>query len=167
MAPSTNPKPDVVRAEAAIAKLAAAFPSVTEENPWGHRAFKVRGKTFLFLGADGDGVSFSVKLPESGVAALALDFTEPTHYGLGKSGWVTARFARERDVPLPVVREWLDESYRAIAPAKLVATLGGAAPQGHAVKPAKRTKKTKKTKKAPAPPKARAKAPAKRRAKRA
>ena len=164
MVASTQPKPDVVRAEAAIAKLAAAFPGVTEENPWGHRAFKVRGKTFLFLGADGDGVSFSVKLPESGVAALALDFTEPTHYGLGKSGWVTARFARERDVPLPVVREWLDESYRAIAPAKLVATLGGAAPGGPKAKPARQTKKTKQ---APAPPKARAKVPAKRRAKRA
>lgn len=126
MAPSTQPKPDVLRAEAAIAQLAAAFPGVTEEHPWGHRAFKVRGKTFLFLGADADGVSFSVKLPVSGDAALALDFTEPTHYGLGKSGWVTARFARERDVPLPVVRDWLDESYRAIAPAKLVATLASA-----------------------------------------
>lgn len=126
MVASTQAKPDVQRAEAAIAKLAAAFPGVTEEHPWGHRAFKVRGKTFLFLGADGDGVSFSVKLPASGDAALALDFTEPTHYGLGKSGWVTARFARARDVPLPVVREWLDESYRAIAPAKLVATLAGA-----------------------------------------
>lgn len=128
MVASTQPKPDVLRAEAAIAKLAAAFPGVTEEHPWGHRAFKVRGKTFLFLGADGDGVSFSVKLPASGDAALALDFTEPTHYGLGKSGWVTARFTRARDVPLPVVREWLDESYRAIAPAKLVATLAGATP---------------------------------------
>ena len=108
MVASTKPKPDVLRAEAAIAQLAQAFPGVTEEHPWGHRAFKVRGKTFLFLGADASGVSFSLKLPASGIAALALDFTEPTHYGLGKSGWVTARFARERDVPLPLVREWLE-----------------------------------------------------------
>jgi predicted DNA-binding protein (MmcQ/YjbR family) len=110
---------ELVKVEAAIAKLAAAYPDVTEENPWGHRAFKVRGKTFLFLGSDAAGVFFSLKLPASGVAALALDFTEPTHYGLGKSGWVTARFPRARDVPLPLVKEWLAESFEAIAPAKL------------------------------------------------
>jgi len=117
MVARTKPKPDVARAEAAIAKLALAYPDVTEENPWGHRAFKVKKKTFLFLGADADGVSFSVKLPHSGAAALALEGTEPTHYGLGKSGWVTARFVRGRDVPLPLVSEWLDESYEAMAPA--------------------------------------------------
>lgn len=117
----TKPKPDVAKAEAAIAKLALAYPDVKEENPWGHRAFKVRNKTFLFLGADGAGVSFSLKLPHSGVAALSLEYTEPTHYGLGKSGWVTARFARGRDVPLPVVAEWLKESYESMAPAKRAA----------------------------------------------
>ena len=118
MVAPTKPKPDVAKAEAAIAKLALAYPEVVEENPWGHRAFKVRKKTFLFLGADADGVSFSVKLPHSGAAALSLEGTEPTHYGLGKSGWVTARFTRARDVPLPLVSEWLKESYEAIAPAK-------------------------------------------------
>jgi predicted DNA-binding protein (MmcQ/YjbR family) len=119
---STKPKPDVAKAEAAIAKLALAHEDVTEENPWGHRAFKVKKKTFLFLGSDADGVSFSVKLPHSGAAALALEGTEPTHYGLGKSGWVTARFARGRDVPLPLVSEWLTESYEAIAPKRLTKT---------------------------------------------
>jgi len=160
MVANTKPKPDVLRAEAAIAKLAAAFPAVTEENPWGHRAFKVKNKTFLFLGADAEGVSFSVKLPESGDAALALDFTEPTHYGLGRSGWVTARFARERDVPLPVVREWLDESYRAIAPAKLVATLDGAAPGPKKAAPARAKKAAPARAKKAAPARAKKAAPA-------
>jgi predicted DNA-binding protein (MmcQ/YjbR family) len=118
MVQATKPKPDILKAEAAIAKLALAYPDVQEENPWGHRAFKVRKKTFLFLGADAAGVAFSVKLPHSGLAALSLDYTEPTHYGLGKSGWVTARFTRGRDVPLPLVAEWLEESFEAIAPAK-------------------------------------------------
>ncbi|HWP04932.1 MAG TPA: MmcQ/YjbR family DNA-binding protein [Polyangiaceae bacterium] len=121
MVQPTKPKPDALKAEAAIAKLALAYPDVIEENPWGHRAFKVKKKTFLFLGADGEGVSLSVKLPHSGVAALSLEYTEPTHYGLGKSGWVTARFTRGSDVPLPVVAEWLKESFEAIAPAKLKA----------------------------------------------
>jgi predicted DNA-binding protein (MmcQ/YjbR family) len=118
MAQQGKPQPDVLKAEVAIAKLALAYPDVKEENPWGHRAFKVRNKTFLFLGADAAGVSFSVKLPHSGVAALSLEFTEPTHYGLGKSGWVTARFTRGRDVPLPLVGEWLDESFESMAPKK-------------------------------------------------
>jgi predicted DNA-binding protein (MmcQ/YjbR family) len=118
-----KPKPDIARAEAAIAARAAAFPETTEDQPWGHRAFKVKGKTFLFLATEGGGLSVSVKLPESGVMALELPFAEPTGYGLGKSGWVSARWSSGKDVPLPLVKEWLDESYRAIAPKKLVATL--------------------------------------------
>lgn len=119
-----KPKPDLARAEAAIAARATAFPETTEDRPWGHRAFKVRGKTFLFLAAEGGSLSLSVKLPESGVMALELPFAEPTGYGLGKSGWVSARFANGKDVPLALVAEWLEESYRAIAPKKLSALMG-------------------------------------------
>ena len=44
---------------------------------------------------------------------------EPTGYGLGRSGWVTARFGPGDDVPLDLIRRWLVESYRAVAPKKL------------------------------------------------
>jgi predicted DNA-binding protein (MmcQ/YjbR family) len=137
-----KPKPDIARAEAAIAARAAAFPETTEDQPWGHRAFKVKGKTFLFLATEGGSLSLSLKLPESGVLALELPFTEPTGYGLGKSGWVSARFTAGKDVPLLLIGEWLDESYRAIAPKKLVATLtdsgvaSKAAPKAIAKRPA-------------------------------
>jgi predicted DNA-binding protein (MmcQ/YjbR family) len=114
---------DIARAEEAIASAAASHPEVVEEGPWGHRAFKVRRKTFLFLVADAEGLSFSVKLPSSAKAALRLGFTAPTEYGLGKAGWVTARFAPDDPIPLATVREWLDESFRAIAPKKLGAGL--------------------------------------------
>jgi predicted DNA-binding protein (MmcQ/YjbR family) len=117
----TKPKPDIARAEAAVAAQAMAYPEATEDNPWGHRAFKVRGKTFLFLSTESSGLSISVKLPESGVLALELPFAEPTGYGLGKSGWVSAKWSAGKDVPLSLVREWLDESYRSIAPKKLSA----------------------------------------------
>lgn len=120
---STKPDPDTARAERRIAGLASAYPGTTLEHPWGHSAFKVRGKTFLFLGADAEGLSLSVKLPHSGSAALVLPFTEPTHYGLGKSGWVTASFKVAKSIPLGLVEEWLDESYRAIAPKTLAAEL--------------------------------------------
>jgi hypothetical protein len=111
---------DISRAEDAIAKAAGRYPEVIEEGPWGHRAFKIRGKTFLFMGADGDGLSFSVKLPKSGKSALSHRFTEPTHYGLGKAGWVTARFASGDSIPLGTIVAWLDESFRAIAPKKVL-----------------------------------------------
>jgi predicted DNA-binding protein (MmcQ/YjbR family) len=139
----SKPTAAAAKAEAVIAKLALAYPEVVEENPWGHRAFKVKGKTFLFLGADGAGLSFSLKLPHTGVAALELEFTEPTHYGLGRSGWVTASFP-DAKVPLELVREWLDESYVAIAPKNLSSTLGGpaaAAPKKAAAKKAPARKK--------------------------
>jgi predicted DNA-binding protein (MmcQ/YjbR family) len=118
----------VRRDEAVLCQHAAGYPEVREDAPWGHRAFKVKGKTFLFLVADADGLSLSTKLPESGSMALTLPFAEPTAYGLGKSGWVSARFDPKAKVPLDLLCEWIDESYRAIAPKRVLALLTAAAP---------------------------------------
>jgi len=113
------------RAGAALRKFALGYPDAREDMPWGHHAIKVRGKTFLFLGADGDSFSLSAKLPSSGGVALNLPFASPTHYGLGRSGWVTARFPRTGKVPLDLLKLWIDESYRAVAPRRLVRQLDG------------------------------------------
>ena len=59
-----------------------------------------------------------------GVAALLAPFAQPTHYGLGKSGWVTASFGKGDHAPLDILKSWIEESYRAVAPKKLVAELG-------------------------------------------
>ncbi|MFL6232940.1 MAG: MmcQ/YjbR family DNA-binding protein [Thermoanaerobaculia bacterium] len=112
-------------AESRLRELALAFPEVYEELPWGHRAMKVRKKAFAFIALDEEGLSLSLKLPASGVMALALPFASPTGYGLGKSGWVTCRFAEGDEIPFELLAEWLDESYRAIAPKKLAAKLAG------------------------------------------
>lgn len=108
--------------ELELRDYAMTFPETTEDHPWGHRAIKVKGKSFLFLGGEKDTkeLSLSVKLPSSRDAAVDLPFAEPTGYGLGKSGWVTARFAKIGDVPLDLLKAWVDESYRAIAPKRLV-----------------------------------------------
>ena len=95
------------------------YPEVREEFPWGERAFKVAKKVFVFLGSDGTDVSMSVKLPESNEMALQFPFAEPTHYGLGKSGWVTVSFGAGDDVPMFLLEGWIHESYRAVAPRKL------------------------------------------------
>jgi len=118
--PSSKP---MTRAEAALRDHAMTYPQAKEEFPWDHRAIKVKGKIFLILSGPDGILNVTVKLPESGPHALGLPFTEPTGYGLGKSGWVTASFAARDSVPLDMLREWIDESYRAIAPKKLVASL--------------------------------------------
>lgn len=127
------------RAESALRECALAYPGTVEEFPWGHRALKVRGKTFLFLAVFDDTLSLSVKLPVSGRLALTLPFASPTEYGLGKSGWVTARFAAGDEVPIDMLREWVDESFRAVAPKRLLAKWEGAEADGRATaRPASR-----------------------------
>jgi len=121
--PAKRPSRNVKQGEARLRTFALAFPEVREDHPWGHSAFKVKNKTFLFLATDGGELSLSVKLPESGNFALMQPYAKPTEYGLGKSGWVTARFAANEKPPLPLLERWVDESYRAIAPKKLVAGL--------------------------------------------
>jgi predicted DNA-binding protein (MmcQ/YjbR family) len=116
------PKKTLESIELALRDFAMKFPETTEDHPWGHRAIKVKGKTFLFLGGESNTkeLSLSVKLPNSRDIAVDLPFAEPTGYGLGKSGWVTARFTKIGDVPVDMLKAWIDESYRAIAPKRLV-----------------------------------------------
>ena len=124
------------RPEAAILRaFALGFPEAYEEFPWGERVAKVKGKVFVFLGMDGDELGLSVKLPQSGMLALGLPFASPTGYGLGKAGWVTARFGRREKAPVDLLRSWIDESYRAVAPKKLVAALAAATPAGQVSAP--------------------------------
>ena len=119
------PKKTLESLELELRDHAMTYPEATESSPWGHRAIKVKGKSFVFLGGEKnqEELSLSVKLPSSRDMAVDLPFAEPTGYGLGKSGWVTARFAQVSDVPMEMLKEWIDESYRAIAPKKLVKTL--------------------------------------------
>ena len=73
--------------------------------------------------------SMTVKLPVSSEMALTLAWAEPTGYGLGKSGWVTARLAAGSDVDLDTMKGWIDQSYRAVAPKALVKPLAAIAPK--------------------------------------
>jgi len=110
--------------EAEIRKFALAYPETREDFPWGHSAFKVKEKAFVFMGGEKDEVSFSVKLPQSRDIAVDLPFTEPTGYGLGKSGWVTVTVRKDTKITLDLIKAWIDESFRAVAPKRLAATVG-------------------------------------------
>jgi predicted DNA-binding protein (MmcQ/YjbR family) len=109
--------------ETRLRAAALAYPEAVEDHPWGESAFKVRGKVFMFLHHGPDEISFSLKLPVSREFALVWDFAAPTGYGLGKSGWISCRIGPDTDADPELLLGWLDESYRTIAPKKLVATL--------------------------------------------
>jgi predicted DNA-binding protein (MmcQ/YjbR family) len=101
-----------------------AYPGAHSKSPWpGHDDLAVKDKTFAYLPAAGEPFSLSVKLPYTGDVALELPFAKPTGYGLGKSGWVTFTPSAEEMPPVPQLKEWIDESYRAQAPKKLVKEL--------------------------------------------
>ena len=103
----------------ALQKAAKAYPGAWEDHPWGETVYKVGKKVFVFMGVDrGDGsFGLSCKLPDSSEAAITMfSFATPTAYGLGKSGWVSAHFEKKDDVPVDLLLQWLEESYRAIAP---------------------------------------------------
>jgi predicted DNA-binding protein (MmcQ/YjbR family) len=108
-------------AESALRAHAMAKPEATEHFPWGERAIKVKGKVFLFMYADASKLSLSTKHPASNGVALMLPFARSTGYGLGKAGWVSASFERGEPPPTELLCAWIDESYQAIAPAKLAA----------------------------------------------
>jgi predicted DNA-binding protein (MmcQ/YjbR family) len=102
------------------------LPEAWEDSPWDHAVAKVRKKVFLFTGEAGEGLAprITVKLPESGDHALSLAQAEPAGYGLGRSGWVSIQLAPGVGLPpLDVLIDWVEESYRAVAPKTLVKQL--------------------------------------------
>jgi predicted DNA-binding protein (MmcQ/YjbR family) len=114
------------RAKQAMEALRAwglTLPGAHSKSPWeGHDDLAVNDKTFAYLGT-GDEFSLGVKLPYTSEVALDLQFASPMSYGLGKWGWVSFRPA-DADIPaLDELKEWVEESYRAQAPRKLVKEL--------------------------------------------
>lgn len=110
------------RTRTSLLKFALSFPGAFEDHPWGESVAKVNGKIFVFFGSgDGDDPGIAVKLDDSLEQALAVPGATPTAYGLGKAGWVSVPL-REAP-PLDVLKDWVEESYRRVAPKKLVAEL--------------------------------------------
>jgi predicted DNA-binding protein (MmcQ/YjbR family) len=133
----TKSKSDAVLEE--LRAFGLAYPGAHFKSPWpGHMDLAVKDKTFAYLSIEGQPFGISCKLPQSNSEALMLPFCKPAGYGLGKSGWVSAELAAGDTVPVDLFKAWIDESYRAQAPKKLVAELDGDKPTP------KKTAKTKK-----------------------
>lgn len=100
------------------------YPGAHRKAPWPeHDDLAVNDKTFAYLSVAGAPFSVGCKLRYTASEALKLPFAAPTAYGLGKSGWVTFAPGDDELPSLDQFREWLDESYRAQAPRKLVKQL--------------------------------------------
>lgn len=112
-----------------VREFSLSLPEAFEDHPWGEDVAKVGGKIFVFLGTSGPASTrrITVKLDESHAHALSIEGAEPTGYGLGKAGWVTIPL-KATGVDVQLLRDWVEESYRIVAPKRLVAELDRAGP---------------------------------------
>jgi predicted DNA-binding protein (MmcQ/YjbR family) len=107
-----------------LRSFALSLPEALEDHPWGEDVVKVRGKIFVFLGS-ASSRRMTVKLEESHSHALSIDGAAPTGYGLGTSGWVTVPL-RADGITIALLRDWVEESYRIVAPKRLLAEIDAA-----------------------------------------
>ena len=115
-------KSDAILSE--LKRWGLALPGAHRKAPWpNHDDLAVKDKTFAYLPSPGEPFSLSCKLPYTGDSVLELPFAEPTGYGLGKSGWVSFSPAEDQIPDLVQLKEWVEESYRAQAPRRLVKEL--------------------------------------------
>jgi hypothetical protein len=108
----------------AFRRLALSLPEAHEKETWGEATFRVRDKIFATLGPDG--VDAGLKASLEAQAALVNSAPEVfsiAHY-TGRYGWIGVKLARVDDDEL---RELVIESWRLIAPKKLVAAFDAGA----------------------------------------
>jgi predicted DNA-binding protein (MmcQ/YjbR family) len=107
---------------AELEAFALDLPGAFSDMPWeDDLVAKVGKKIFVFFGT-AEQLSIGVKLPESGDHALAVPGAEPMSYGLGRHGWVVVPVGQPQ-APTDLLRDWIEESYRAVATKRMIAEL--------------------------------------------
>ncbi|MFI6370527.1 MmcQ/YjbR family DNA-binding protein [Streptomyces sp. NPDC050546] len=110
-----------------VREFALGLPGAVEEFPWGESVAKVNKKVFVFLGVqDGSyplGVTVKLKDETAHAHALSSPGAEPAGYGLGKAGWVSIPLEQQGAPAAEMLCDWVEESYRVIAPKRLIAEL--------------------------------------------
>jgi predicted DNA-binding protein (MmcQ/YjbR family) len=108
-----------------LRKLCLGLPGTTEVEAWGHPTFRVNDKIFVGFGGDATGAaSLGVKTTREMQSALVASdprFTIAAY--VGKHGWVNLDLGPSVKVDWGEIEALVHESYRLIAPAKLVQAL--------------------------------------------
>ena len=119
--------------------IVKGLPGAYEDRPWGSVHCKVNGKIFVGWGRDDGEMSLGFKTSKDLQAMLVASderFTVAKY--VGKHGWVDMRVgARPRWAE---IEQFIVDSYRMIAPKKLLKQLDAAPP---AAKPARKASKPK------------------------
>ncbi|MET7904910.1 MmcQ/YjbR family DNA-binding protein [Streptomyces sp. NPDC005336] len=117
---------DPLRVRGAVRDFALGLPGAYEDFPWGDCVIKVNKKIFVFLGeGEGDrppGVTVKLGDEKAHAHAMSAPGAVPTGYGLGRAGWVSIPLG-EGAPGADLLCDWVEESYRTVAPKKLVAEL--------------------------------------------
>jgi predicted DNA-binding protein (MmcQ/YjbR family) len=112
-----------------VREFALGLPGAAEEYPWGETVVKVNKKVFVFLGVDDGsypmGVTVKLKDESAHAHALTCPGAAPAGYGLGKAGWVSIPLEEKGAPAAELLCDWVEESYRTIAPKRLIAELDG------------------------------------------
>ncbi|HUZ11519.1 MAG TPA: MmcQ/YjbR family DNA-binding protein [Caulobacteraceae bacterium] len=117
-------------AETRLIAFAASMPGAWEDHPWDHTVMKVGQKIFVFFGGAAsapDVLSVTVKLPVSYEMALSLPFMRPAGHGLWKGGWAQLTQRSGDEIDFGTIEAWIVQSYRAVAPKRLVKQFDAAA----------------------------------------
>lgn len=112
-----------------LRKLALSFPESVEGSSCNKLSYKAGNKAFLYLGEADDGTyNLRFKLTDSYSEAEKLAAKDSSTYQPGSTGWVYCEFAASKAPPKGLMERWLEESYRALVPKKLLSLLDGGSP---------------------------------------
>jgi len=106
----------------ALRARALEFPGVAEGDSCVKRSFKARTKGFLYLGEKDESYNVMLKVGDSLDDVRRFCAERPDTRSVGETNWVTLDFAGD-EAPPPALNDWIEESFRLLAPKKLVAEL--------------------------------------------
>lgn len=104
----------------AIRLMVLGFPETVEGSSCVNRAFAAGGKNFAFLGEKENECSLRIKVDSSRSEFEELGANDPDRWQIGKAGWAMLRFAPDAPPSEPDLCRWITESFRLLAPKRLV-----------------------------------------------
>lgn len=106
-------------------ELAKTFPETVTAPSCSNTAYKARKKAFLYVGTNDKGTLIRLRLGPGLDQARAMAAAAPHIYQVANIGWVTIRLPPGESGPEGLLERWVEESFRVLAPKKLVTLLNG------------------------------------------